>query len=483
MTSPDDKVPLVFGTITNPGLAGWAAMTQQDWETWMRNSVQVHIDPLESFFDMVQTTVDGLGDLINGIVSVITGGQSTGALVDDAVAALTTLLGWVRDLKTVVTKLLDGIAGVVGGTVEQAIAVITNLFRDFWAFIHGLAGSNSTVAQAIAFVKGIQTAVDAAVANLASLVNGLAGAAGASVAAAVAAVNKLKTDLQALVDGIWKAFTGGTGTGKTVVEAVTALTNWLLNAFQKLVDGIVGIFVPGAATGRPVLDAINAIGGIFGVASNADTSASQAIAAIEAIKAAQAGGFSDEFEVPLAAELDLSKWRCTSTAMNHRYGPDGSGNAVAKFSGPGAGAIQYTRYVNPLPAATGKVTATLSKTPTWDLLVKCSFYLMLQRSATINDQSCLGVEILNTEAQFFKMSAAGAQNNVGARITIPTWRVGVPYSLEYTGSGVLVLKINGILAATSAAVSAEAGRCIGFGSYNTLATSDPTASFAGISWQ
>ena len=147
MTSPDNKLPLVFGTVTHPGLAGWASMTEQDWETWMRNSVKVHIDPLESFFDMVQTAVDGLGDLINGIVSVISGGQSTGALVGDAVAALTTFVEALRDLNDVVSKLLDGVAGVVGSTVDQAVVVLNKLRGDVTI---AFANANTAISNAAA---------------------------------------------------------------------------------------------------------------------------------------------------------------------------------------------------------------------------------------------------------------------------------------------------------------------------------------------
>lgn len=482
MTSPDNKVPLTIGAITNPGLAGWAAMTQQDWEDWMRSNLKVHIDPLESFFDGVQNAIDGLGELIEGIVSVITGGNASGALVKDAVAALTTLLGWIRDLKNTVGKLLDGLAGVVGATVDEALERFTDLMRDFWALIHGLVGSSGTVAAAVAYLTGIYT-------NLKQLVDGLGGVANSTVAAAVAAFNKLKTDLagavtnlQALVDGIWKAFTGGTGAGKSIAEAVSAITNWLLTAFQGLVDGIVGVIIPGS-TNRPVLDAINAIGSIFGTATNADTSAAQANAAIEAIKAAQAGGFSDEFELPLAASMPTD-WMRKNTAINDAYGPDGKGSVVGKVSGNATGPVQYVQTTKPCPNQDCKVTATLSRLPWWDAFVQSSWFLLIHASAAINNRSALGVEILNTQCQFFRMDAAGTQTNIGARHTIPENRVGVPYTLEYSGTG-LVLKINGIVAAQEA-TAAMGGRCIGFGGYKVPYVSpndNPLAQFAGIAWQ
>ena len=485
MTTPDKGVPLTIGTISNPGIAQWSAMTQADWETWMRNSLTVHIDPLTGFFDMVQTGIDALGDLINGIVSVITGGNSTGAVVNDAVAALTTLLGWVRDLKTVVGKLLDGIAGVAGATVDEAVEIVTDLFRDFWQLVHGLVGGSGTVTQAVAYLTGIY-------ARLKELVDGLGGAVNSTVANAVAAVSKIRTDLaaavanlQALVDGIWKAFTGGTGAGKTIAEAVAAVTTWLLNSFQNLVDGIVSVVLPGS-TSRPVLDAITAIGSIFGTANNADTSAAQANAAIEALKAAQQGGFSDEFEIPLAANMPAD-WMRKNTAINDRYGPDGKGCIVGKMDGNAMGAVQYVQTTKPLTNEAGQVTAVLSRIPWWNDMIgqsRSSWFLLIHASAQINNRQCLGVEIMNNKCQFFRMDTAGTQTAIGAVHTIPENRAGVPYTLAYAG-GALVLKINGIAAAQET-TAAFTGRCIGFGGTKVAYISpndNPLAQFAGISWQ
>ena len=489
MTSPDNKVPPIFGTVGYPGLSGWAAMTQQDWETWMRNSVKVHIDPLESFFDTVQKAIDGLGDLLDGIVNVITGGNATGVIVDDAVAALTTLLGWVRDLKTTVGKLLDGLAGVVGATADQAVAAITKLAKDFGDFIKGLVGSSGTVAQAVAYLTDIYT-------RLKELVDGLGGVANSTVAAAIAAVNKLKTDLagavtnlQALVDGIWKAFTGGTGAGKTIAEALSAITNWLLNQFQGLVDGIVGIFNPGA-TNRPILDAINSIGSIFGTATNADTSAANAHAEIEAIKASQSGGFSDTFETTAANNLSVN-WKKLSTGLADSYGPDGAGAAVGKMSGNGLGWIRYCNIGSPVTKADMKVTATLSRLPWWDAFVRSAWMLTVQNNTT--NQECYGVVIeqgivAGSGGKWtpFYMDAAGAMTNIGAQRDMPTWGAGVPYTLEIKGTTLNFYRNNILQGNAVAPNGALAGRLIGFGGSKVAYTSlndNPLAQFAGISWQ
>lgn len=452
MTQPDESMPPIFGAVTHPGLAQWAALTQQDWEEWMRDSVKTHIDPLGNFINLVQKSIDDLGDLLIGIIDVITGGHATGDGIREAIAALQTLVGWVNDLRLWIGKLFDGLAGIAGATVEQAVAAFTNLAKQFWDFIHGLVGGSGTIAQAVAFIKGIQTAVDQAVANLA-----------------------------ALVDGIWKAFTGGTSVGHSVTEAVNAITSWLMNSFQRLVDGIVGIITPGAI-GSPVLDAINAIGSIFGVASNADANASQAQADIEAIKAGQAGGFSDTFDYPLATTLPTADWQKKTTILD-TYGPNGAGSAVGVVAGTATGEVRYVQISKPLTNANMKCTAVLSRPPWWDLFVKSGWYLMVQCNSA--NRECYSVEIMNDQCQFQMLSTTGAVAKLGSAIAIPANAAGVPYTLEFK-DGTLSLIRNGILAASHAGCPTLSGRMIGFGSYKsayTNATDNPLAQFAGISWQ
>jgi hypothetical protein len=505
MTTPDKGVPPIFGAITNQGLSMWAALTQEQWIELMREDMREHIDPLTGFFDGVNKGLADLGELIKGIIEVL-GGDGSG--VTAAVKALQKLVGWIAEIASTLQELLDGIAGVAGATVGQAVALIAGIIREFWAFIHGLVGGNGTVAQAIALINGLKSTLQefidglagtanatvaaaiaalnklkadvlAVVGNFQSFLDGLAGTANATVAAALAALNKVKTDLQSLIDGIWKAFTGGTSIGHSVTEAVTSITNWLLNSFQTLVDGIANVFIPGA--GRPIADAIASIGNIFTTASNADSSAANAHAEIEAIKAQQASGFADVFEIPNAPAL-LAPWVKKSTIAD-TYGPDGNGSAVGKMSGTGLGMIWYVNTQS-VPGADIKVTATLSRNPWWDLLVKSSWFLMVQGSAS--DSTCYGVEIKNTTCTFFQMDAAGTRTTLGAADRqIAANAVGVPYTLEIKGT-TLSLYRNHILQHNAPISAPLSGRLIGFGGSKVAYTNvndNPLAQFAGISWQ
>lgn len=444
MTQPDEAVPPILGAIANPGLATWAAMSQQEWETLMRDSVKSHIDPLEMFINAVQNGLGDLAALIDGIINAITGGN--GSLVADAIAAIQNLVGQLGDLAGLFQKLLNGIGGAVGATVEQVVKILTDLAKGFWDFIHGLVGGNGTIAQAVAYITNIFT------------------------------------ELHAFIDGVWRAFTGLTGGSKTVNEAITAITSWLTNIFQKLVDGIVSIITPGS-TNRPVADAIAAIGSIFFTATNADTSAAQANAAIDAMKAQQAGGFADEFDQPLATDLD-AKWQRKTTGLADKYGPNGLGSVVGVMVGTGTGPIRYVQTANPLTDANMRVTAVLSRNPWWDAFVKSGWYLLVQANPT--DQSCYGVEIMDTQAKFFSLSPSGVQTDLGSVKTIPANAVGIPYALQMKDN-VLSLWINGIQTSGTYTVNNNlGGRCIGFGGHKSPYTNvndNPLAQFAGISWQ
>lgn len=354
------------------------------------------------------------------------------------------------------------------------IAFLKSLF-DAISNATGLDFSNGPVAFLASLVTVIVTEVTK---FMKPFFDGITGIANATWQQAVAAVTKISTDLQSFVNGIISAFGG---TGSTITAAINAITSWLTNIFQKLVDGIGNLFFP-TATNRPVLDAINAIGGIFGVATNADTSASQANAAIEAIKAGQQGGYSDEFEIPAATSL-TADWKKLS-AIQDTYGPDGAGSAVGKMVGTGTGWIQYCNTGKPLSGNNMKITATLSALPWWDVFVKSGWMLTVQNNAT--DQSCYGVIIEQTAFKFFTMSPSGVITDLGGLVTMPTWSVGVPYALEVKGT-TLTFYRNGIVQGTRVVSNALAGTMVGFGGHKSPYTSTdpngPVAKFAGISWQ
>lgn len=353
-------------------------------------------------------------------------------------------------------------------------AFLKSLF-DALSTATGLNFSNGPVAFLASLVTVIVTEITK---FMKPFFDGITGIANATWQQAVAAVTKISTDLQSFINGIISAF-GGTGT--TITAAINAITAWLTNVFQKLVDGIGNLFFP-AATNRPIADAIAAISGIFGTATNADTSAANAHAEIEKIKAANAGGSSDTFEIPNAAAL-VAPWVKKSTGLADNYGPDGNGAAVGKMVGTGLGFIQYFN-TQAVSTPDMRVTATLSRAPWWDLFVKSSWVLTVQGSAT--DRTCYGVEIKNTGCTFFQQDAGGTISPIGAiDRPIAANAVGVPYTLEIKGT-TLSLYRNNILQHNAPVGAALSGRLIGFGGFKpayTHATDNPLAQFAGISWQ
>jgi len=348
----------------------------------------------------------------------------------------------------------------------------------------GLDFSNGPAAFLASLVTVIVNEINKA---LKPFFDGITGIVGATWQQAADALNLVKNNLQSLINGIIGAF-GGSGT--TVANAVSAITNWLTNVFQKLIDDITKLFFPNLGTNRPIADAIAAIGGIFGTATNADTSAANAHAEIEAIKAVQAAGFSDTFEVPASATMSAN-WKKLSTALADNYGPDGAGAAVGKMSGNGLGWIRYCNIGSPVTKADMKVTATLSRLPWWDAFVRSAWMLTVQNNTT--NQECYGVVIeqgivAGSGGKWtpFYMDAAGAMTNIGAQRDMPTWGAGVPYTLEIKGTTLNFYRNNILQGNAVAPNGALAGRLIGFGGSKVAYTSlndNPLAQFAGISWQ
>lgn len=266
-----------------------------------------------------------------------------------------------------------------------------------------------------------------------------------------------------------------------VTTIASNLLKPLADLVQALIDGIAGIWAGVPVIGKPLQDALTAIAGILGIGQGAAAAAAQANMGVSAILAQQAGGFSDEFDYTLANNLP-AVWQ-KKTPLADSYGPDGSGIARGVMAGTGTGPVQYVQTSKPLTAADMKVTGVLARVPWWDLLVKSSWYLLVQANPT--DRTAYGVDIMNTTCQFFSLNAAGVQTNIGTAKTIPANAAGLPYTLEIKGT-TLTLYRNHIVAATQAVSAALPGRCVGFGGFKpvyTNLTDNPLAQFAGIAWQ
>jgi hypothetical protein len=161
------------------------------------------------------------------------------------------------------------------------------------------------------------------------------------------------------------------------------------------------------------------------------------------------------------------------------------GNAVGIIDGTRTGLVWEANSAQPLTTADMQVTGVLSRLPWWNLTVKSGWLLMVQCSSVgWTDQSCYGVEMLNTQARFFRQDASGNQTDLGPKIAIPENAVGIPYTLRIKGNKLSLIR-NNIEVAAYTGVTPLTGRCIGFGGWKVPyvnPTDNPLAHFAGISW-
>ena len=255
--------------------------------------------------------------------------------------------------------------------------------------------------------------------------------------------------------------------------------------FQKLLDEIAKLWgwtpgAGGAAIHAGITDVIATISGILGIGQSAAASAANANAGLAAIAAGQKGGFFDEFELPIANDLPATDWKKTSTLADS-YGTDGNGSAVFHPSGTGLGWVEYVQISKPLLVPDMRCGLTLSKLPTWDLLVRSSWRIKVQCNPT--DKACFQVQIANNQARFYAVDAAGSVTALGAWQAIPPNAMGTQYELEIKGN-VLTLYRGGIQAATYSGVTPMSGRCVGFGAEKVAyAGNQPCINLAGVSWR
>ena len=425
------------------------------------------LQQLQQFWNWVTTVFDPLQKLFDDLLRVLSGVLvNPGGSLQPVADLLGGLVGGLRDLVT-------GIIGLFGGsgsTVADALKALSD-----W-----LTGVFKPVADGLAAI--VKTVTD--------LIGGFfklfGGSGTVSLTGMLTAAGTWMTHWQEFVDGIWTAFTGGAaGVGKTVADALAAVTGWLGNVFQKLLDEIAKLWgwtpgAGGAAINAGITDVIATISGILGIGQSAAASAANANAGLAAIVAGQKGGFFDEFELPIANDLPATDWKKTSTLADS-YGTDGNGSAVFHQNGAAAGWVEYVQISKPLLVPDMRCGVTLSKLPTWDLLVRSSWRIKVQCNPT--DKACFQVQIANNQARFYAVDAAGSVTVLGAWQAIPPNAMGTQYELEIKGN-VLTLFRGGIQAATYSGVTPMSGRCVGFGAEKVAYVGNHTCiNLAGVSWR
>jgi len=154
---------------------------------------------------------------------------------------------------------------------------------------------------------------------------------------------------------------------------------------------------------------------------------------------------------------------------------------VFHASGNAMGWVEYVQISKPLLVPDMRCGVTLSKLPTWDLLVRSSWRIKVQCNPT--DKACFQVQIANNQARFYAVDAAGSVTVLGAWQAIPPNAMGTQYELEIKGN-VLTLYRGGIQAATYSGVTPMSGRCVGFGAEKVAYVGNhPCINLAGVSWR
>ena len=452
-----DKVQEIIAAIL--AATGIDLSSPEDFLMWLAGLVGIDL----------RTLAQNVQEMIDGLFNLFSPGGAVGKTVAEAVAAiqdwLTGVFKPVADGLTAIGKviqdLIDGLFKLFGGSGTVSLTGM-------------LTAAGTWMTHWQEFVDGIWTA----------FTGGAAGV-GKTVADAVTALKGWFGNFHKLLDALFGAFGGVAGTDKTITDVIGAITGWFTNVFQKLIDEIAKLWgwtpgAGGAAIHAGITDVIATISGILGIGQSAAASAANANAGLAAIVAGQKGGFFDEFELPIANDLPATDWKKTSTLADS-YGTDGNGSAVFHPSGTGLGWVEYVQISKPLLVPDMRCGLTLSKLPTWDLLVRSSWRIKVQCNPT--DKACFQVQIANNQARFYAVDAAGSVTALGAWQAIPPNAMGTQYELEIKGN-VLTLYRGGIQAATYSGVTPMAGRCVGFGAEKVAyAGNQPCINLAGVSWR
>jgi hypothetical protein len=255
---------------------------------------------------------------------------------------------------------------------------------------------------------------------------------------------------------------------------------------KKFWDEIKLIFEPGGSPSNdPLTDAIAAISGIYNTATSAKNAAEYANLGVAALRAEMNGGFVDEINYQMAKELTVAqKYQVYYSGPGTcTYGPNGEGVLVFHA---GANTLQareiiYRRTDNPITKVTGHITVVFTKPPYQDLLTRAWAYICVQMSAV--DMSCIRARIGKDTMKFQTVDPFGKATDITGDVTIPQFKPGDVFELDYTAS-VLTMKKNGIVCASSPYV-ALAGKNIGVGASipgYIMIGANPAPEIAGWAW-
>ena len=244
-------------------------------------------------------------------------------------------------------------------------------------------------------------------------------------------------------------------------------TTPIADRIKGLIDGWANAHDGGTGTDRPLQDAIDAWLENMRTAAAAKESADRANLGVAAIRAEQAGGWSDEFAYSEAAKLDAAKYQeYRSGNANQSWGPDGKGVLTyrpnATVVGLDPGQIIYREKLRPIAGADGSVYVRLTKPP--KALSQAAAFICWHMDVT---GACNRFEVKYNKVQLQTVDAVGAVTNVGAAKTIPTLVAGDALEVKWTGARVQFMRHTGgnIITDVDMAYTPNAGTFVGFGGF------------------
>ncbi len=244
-------------------------------------------------------------------------------------------------------------------------------------------------------------------------------------------------------------------------------TNPISDRLRDLIDKWANAHDGGTGTNRPIQDAIDAWLENMRTATAAKESADRANLGVAAIRAEQAGGWSDEFAYSEAAKLDAAKYQeYRSGNANQSWGPDGKGVLTyrpnATVVGLDPGQIIYREKLRPIAGANGSVYVRLTKPP--KALSQAAAFICWHMDVT---GACNRFEVKYNKVQLQTVDAVGAVTNVGAAKTIPALVAGDALEVKWTGARVQFMRYTGgnIITDVDMAYTPSTGTFVGFGGF------------------
>lgn len=242
-----------------------------------QEGVQLWVSSIEELvgtaMNLIEGVFDGVQQIVNGLSTAVTGNTVEGNITEGmsaVVEGLTFFIKIANMAMDLIQELIDGVLGVTGGTMSQLVGVLAwmiGVANQFLVFFHGFY---DVLGPLLGFTAGgdrpLQNLLDA-LPNLLSVFSPLQS-------------TKLVGAIpNALLSTVWDAISGLLPKG----------------LFDTFLGGLKGSANTGAggSTGFPTFDdALNAIGGLFGKADTAQTTASTAqnIAQVQAVTTGNVDG-------------------------------------------------------------------------------------------------------------------------------------------------------------------------------------------------